>query len=94
MAQWIARMTSDHKVGGSSPSGVALFSPYFSRLFIFPILIPFYLNLLLYYLFYSLFHLLLLLIIIYKRKLNFLLNLVIVLMNSAKIDFKIASNYL
>ena len=26
MAQWIARMTSDHKVGGSSPSGVALFS--------------------------------------------------------------------
>ena len=25
MAQWIARMTSDHKVGGSSPSGVVLF---------------------------------------------------------------------
>ena len=25
MAQWIARMTSDHKVGGSSPSGVAFF---------------------------------------------------------------------
>ena len=38
MAQWIARMTSDHKVGGSSPSGVVLFCPllinkYYSRLF-------------------------------------------------------------
>ena len=29
MAQWIARMTSDHKVGGSSPSGVVLFYYYF-----------------------------------------------------------------
>ena len=26
MAQWIARMTSDHKVGGSSPSGVEFLS--------------------------------------------------------------------
>ena len=25
MAHWIARMTSDHKVGGSSPSGVEFF---------------------------------------------------------------------
>ena len=25
MAQWIARVTSDHKVGGSSPSEVAFF---------------------------------------------------------------------
>ena len=28
MAQWIARVTSDHKVGGSSPSEVAFFYYY------------------------------------------------------------------